>query len=91
MPISDGYRPLCLMRERGGSETPIGLCELHLADEIQPGTSGNGCLTFAPEVSSEVTARLGIGSRFVLTEGPTPAARAQVLDIVPDEGETTSA
>jgi hypothetical protein len=76
-PIVTGSRPLCILDGPAG-QTVIGLCELRLERPIAPGESGIGRLSFAIDVSDEIWARLPVGSRFTLAEGPWPIAAAEV-------------
>jgi translation elongation factor EF-Tu-like GTPase len=80
-PIRSGYRPLCVVNQPDGGEVVIGLCELQLSEQLRPGDSGEGRLSFSVEVSQEVRSLLGVGSRFTLAEGRRPIGSAEVRGI----------
>ncbi len=79
--VRSGYRPLCVVRRQGRDET-IGLCELDLVGELQPGTSGTAILGFAPEVTEHARSALTPGSKFDLAEGNRVIGSAEVIAIV---------
>jgi translation elongation factor EF-Tu-like GTPase len=80
-PVQSGYRPLCVVATSDGTEVVIGLCELQLADDLPPGRSGEGRLSFSADVSDEVRSLLSPGSRFSLAEGARPIGKAEVRGI----------
>jgi hypothetical protein len=65
----------------GNRTIAIGLSELMLSDELQPGSSGVGTLMFHRNVSDMVMALLGPGSQFSLAEGNHIVASAEVLEM----------
>ena len=72
---------MCVVRNADGQEIVIGLCELEVEQEIQPGDSGEGCLSFAVAVADEARTHLPVGSRMTLAEGKRPIGTAAVLGI----------
>lgn len=80
-PILSGYRPLCVMRKPDEKQVVIGLCELQLANQIYPGDSGDGRLSFSVDVSDLVRSLVTVGARFLLAEGNRPIGSAEVRDI----------
>jgi hypothetical protein len=87
-PIETGYRPICRFPDRYEHETVVGLCELELPEPLNPGTSGEGRLSFDAAVSGQVRSLISRGSRFVLAEGPNVIGAAHVLGIESDESWT---
>ncbi len=85
-PIRSGYRPLSLVKDRDRTIT-IGLSELMLSDELQPGSSGVGTLMFHRDVSDMVMSLLGPGSQFSLAEGNHIVASAEVLEVNAPQAE----
>jgi hypothetical protein len=79
-PIRSGSRPLSLIKD-GNRTIAIGLSELMLSDELQPGSSGVGTLMFHRDVSEMVMSLLGPGSQFSLAEGNHIVASAEVLEM----------
>jgi translation elongation factor EF-Tu-like GTPase len=67
--IGRGYRPLCVMRSRDGSETLVGLCELDPANDIAPGDDGEAKLRFLRDVADLVLSLGHPGFQFSLAEG----------------------
>jgi hypothetical protein len=70
--ISSGYRPVILVSPTDGEQVSIGLCELRLTDDLQPGGSGEGRLAFDVAVSDVAESLLQVGSSFALAEGTHP-------------------
>jgi translation elongation factor EF-Tu-like GTPase len=83
-PVLSGYRPLCIARRDDGTEEVVGLCQLEIADELLPGTSGEGKLLFAPAVSDAVKSLLKVGSEFSLAEGKRIVGSAWVIEVADD-------
>jgi hypothetical protein len=79
-PISNGYRPLCVIdADRGNDEVAIGLCQLELAGALAPGERAHAHLSFAPSVSELARRELTPGREFRLAEGGKTIGTATVI------------
>jgi hypothetical protein len=79
-PVRDGYRPICRFKDHG-QDISIGLCELELRREIEPGGAGDGRLGFDEAVSSLVRSLAIVGERIDLAEGLTVIGSAEIVAI----------
>ena len=67
--VANGYRPLCVVTH-GGEQIVVGVCELRLPRELEPGESLDARLVFAPFAEAAARRYLLPGAKFALNEGP---------------------
>jgi hypothetical protein len=83
LPVSSGYRPLCIFTRADGTLTTLGLCQLELlsATQLQPGAMATAVLGFAPGVAEIAKELIAIGSAITLAEGNKPVGSARVVKV----------
>jgi hypothetical protein len=80
LPISSGYRPLCILAGQGKQDVTVGMCQVEVSDggEISPGQTAPAVLGFAPGVAENVRELVRVGSEIKLVEGDTAIGTAKV-------------